>query len=93
MTYRESRPRLYTLGWSFLLITSLEYVLASLRTPHIDPTSYEFFLYFFGGVLFALASLLLILLGVGQWRVLLTFAALIALYLWFSYIAFQVMLH
>jgi hypothetical protein len=93
MTFRESRPRLYSLGWSFLLIASFGYVLASLRTPHIDPTSYEFFSYFFGGALFALAAFLLILLGLGRWRALLTLIALIVLYLWFSCIAFQVMLH
>jgi Ca2+/Na+ antiporter len=93
MTFKESRPKLYTLGCAFLLITSLGYVLASLRTPHIDPTSFEFFAYFFGGAFFAFLGALFCLLGVGRWRPLVVFVTLVVLYLWFSYITFQIMLH
>jgi len=71
----------------------LAYLLATLRTPHIDPTGSEFLFYMFGGGSLGIIALVLLSLGSGRGRVVLVLLDLIALYLWFSYVSFQVMLH
>ena len=89
----EMRQKVYVYGASILVIDGLAYVLAISRTPHIDPTGSEFFFYFFGGGLIGMIALPLLSLGLGRAKVLLVPINLIALYLWFSYVSFQVMLH
>jgi hypothetical protein len=89
----ELRRRAYVYGASALAIDGLAYLLAIFRTPHIDPTGSEFFFYFFGGGSLGIVALVLLSLGLGRGRVFLVLIDLIALYLWFSYVSFQVMLH
>ena len=89
----EMRQKTYVYGALILAVDGLAYVAAIFRTPHIDPTGSEFFFYFFGGGLLGIVALLLLSLGLGRTKVLLVLIDLIALYLWFSYMSFQVMLH
>jgi hypothetical protein len=89
----ELRQKLYKYGVSILAVDALMYVLAGLRTPHIDPTGYEFFLYFFGGGSLCMLALLFLGIGFGRGRTLLVLFGVVGLYFWFSYVTFQVMLH
>ena len=50
MNRSERRPLLFLLGFALLTVDLLVYAAALLRTPHIDPTSVEFFIYLFGGI-------------------------------------------
>jgi len=61
------------------------YLLAVLRTPHIDHTGSEFFFYFFGSGSLCFVALLLLGIGSGRGRILLMLIDLIGLYVWFSY--------
>jgi hypothetical protein len=87
------RQKLYSYGVSILAVDTPIYVLAKVRTPHIDPTGYEFYLYFFGGGLICIVALPLLAIGLGRGQILLLLVDVIGLYLWFSYFTFQVMLH
>ncbi|HEX4155608.1 MAG TPA: hypothetical protein VHY48_08350 [Acidobacteriaceae bacterium] len=87
------RKQLFHSGcWLFALDIVL-YAAAELRTPHIDPTSPEFFIYPFGGFLLTLVAIVLIFFGSGWKRVAALVSALVVAYLWISYIAFQTMVH
>jgi hypothetical protein len=89
----EIQHRVYLYGASVLIVDGLAYLLATLRTPHIDPTGSEFFFYMFVGGPLGIIALVLLSHGSGRGRVVLVLRDLIALYLWFSYVSFQVMLH
>jgi hypothetical protein len=87
------RKQLFHSGcWLFALSIAL-YAAAELRTPHIDPTSPEFFIYLFGGLAMALVASVLLFFGSGWKRIATLAPTLVIAYLWISYIAFQVMLH
>lgn len=89
----ELKVRLYAWGRWILMIDALAYILALLRTPHIDPTSFEFSAYLWGGMPLCIAALLLLSCGTGKWQTLLVVIDLIGMYLWLSYIGLQIMTH
>ncbi|HZL27577.1 MAG TPA: hypothetical protein VFC39_13710 [Acidobacteriaceae bacterium] len=81
------------LGLLLLIADIVLYAVAEVRTPKIDPTSTEFFLYFWGGILLAAISLLLLLFGRGKKRWIPSIAGIVILYLWISYVGLEVMKH
>jgi hypothetical protein len=93
MNWSKRRPLLFLSGFALLIVDLLLYAAALLRTPHIDPTSAEFFIYFIGGIAMNIVALTLVCFGSGWRRTTVILVALAVAYLWISYIGIEVMKH
>jgi hypothetical protein len=71
----------------------LLYAAALQRTPHLDPTSVEFFIYLFGGMGINILALAFVCFGTGWKRTTVLLVTLVVAYLWISYIGIEVMKH
>jgi hypothetical protein len=87
------RPLLFISGFGLLTVDSLLYAAALLRTPSIDPTSVEFFIYLFGGIGMNVVALAFACFGTGWRRITFLLVGLAVAYLWISYIGIEVMKH
>jgi len=85
------RGGLFTAGWILLFVGGVGLPVASMRSSHLLATrSYELSVWIFGGLLFASASLVFVLFGIGWKRWALTACALVEMYLWLSFMLWMV---
>ena len=93
MNWTARRKPIFFSGLALFTLDLLLYAAALLRTPRIDPTSTEFFVYFFGGIALNLVALPLSCFGSGWKRTTVLLSSLALAYCWISYIGIEVMKH
>jgi hypothetical protein len=93
MSWSERRPLLYRSGFALLMVDLLIYAAALRRTQDIDPTSLEFFIYLFGGILMNIVAFIFVCFGTGRKRITTMLVGFVVAYLWISYIGIEVMKH
>ena len=94
-TLPQWRSRCFVAGLFLLIAGGIALGIAGWREHRwmYSKTFYEGAFWVYGGLLAAAASVLLLLCGRGWSRWLLAILALVELYLWFSWMAFAVMVH
>ena len=84
---------LFVSGLSLLTVDLLLYASTLLRTPNIDPTSVEWFIYFYGGIGINIVALVFTCFGTGWRRVTVLLVGLVVAYCWISYMGIEIMKH
>jgi hypothetical protein len=89
------RKRVFIVGACFVVLNGALWSIAarSERTWMYAPGWHEGAWWCYGGFLISLLAIALLLFGTGWRRLLLEIIAVAELYLWFSWIAFAVMVH
>ena len=93
MNWTVRRKLTASAGFALFATDLLLYWSAILRTPHIDPTSAEFFIHFLGGISLNFVALVLASFGVGWKRTTVLLSGVALAYFWISYIGIEVMKH
>jgi hypothetical protein len=93
MDRSQRRTLLFNSGFALLVVDLLLYAVALLRTPNIDPTSIEWFVYFYGGIGLNIVALIFACFGTGWRRITMSLVGLVIAYLWISYMGIEIMKH